>query len=401
MADLRYRNARNVADRLGQVFTPPAIAALLAESIPIKSDRAEHILDLGAGRGALANAMLEKYRDATATLVEVDVGHVKALKRDSHSRTTVIQADVLGNLWECPRTPGVIVSNPPYGALQASMDVRNKIENSGLPIPFSGIWVRGDAAFAARAWGIATIGTKLGLIVASPMVRDSSYRPVREHFVHKLRGLCVTRLDEQTFRDAEVSAFLITGQKAVRRNRNVLLRKVSAEGSLLDEIEIAREDAVLSLDIDFHVALRRLGLKGKLISDTLGSVGTVITRGSRSQNDFEKLGLDAFHTCDFPDVGGPIILSGKAHDPFHIAKPGDILIPRVGSRCLVKQARVENGYGLFTDCVYRLVVSGCARTKVWKTLNSAFGAEWRLIHAGGSCAKHLPIQTLYNMPLMS
>jgi len=212
--------------------------------------------------------------------------------------------------------------------------------------------------------------------------------------------LCVTRLDERTFPNTEVSAFIITGERAVRRNRNALLRRVSADGSLLAEIEVASEDAILSLDIDFHLALQRIGLKGKSISDTLGSVGTVITRGSRSQNEFEKLGLVAFHTSDFPRKAGPIILAGKVHDSFHVAKPGDILIPRVGSRCLNRQARVEDGYGLFTDCVYRLTVGRQAMNRVWKTLDSSFGAEWRVIHAGGSCAKHLPIQTLLNMPLL-
>ena len=400
MADLRYRNARDPADRLGQVFTPHAIAELLAEALSTDSECAVHVLDLGAGRGALANALLEKNRKATAVLVEVDAGHVKALKRDSCSRASVIHADALSSLWECSRLPTVIVSNPPYGALQASPETNSMIASSKLPIPLSGVWVRGDAAFVSRAWGIASMGTKLGLIVASPMIRDFRYRLTRERFVRELRGLCVTRLDERTFPNTEVSAFIITGERAVRRNRNALLRRVSADGSLLAEIEVASEDAILSLDIDFHLALQRIGLKGKSISDTLGSVGTVITRGSRSQNEFEKLGLVAFHTSDFPRKAGPIILAGKVHDSFHVAKPGDILIPRVGSRCLNRQARVEDGYGLFTDCVYRLTVGRQAMNRVWKTLDSSFGAEWRVIHAGGSCAKHLPIQTLLNMPLL-
>lgn len=401
MADLLYRNARDAADRLGQVFTPQSIAALLAESISTESDTIEHILDLGAGRGALANAMLAKHREATATLVEVDAEYATALKRDSCSRASVIHADALSNLWKSPRVPGVIVSNPPYGSLQASLEIRATIRNSGLPVPFNGVWIRGDAAFTSKAWGIAGIGTRLGLIVASPMVRDASYRPMREHFIHELRGLCVSRLNERTFRNAEVSTFLITGQRAIRRNRNVLLRRISVDGALLDEIEVGPKDAALSLDIDFHLALMRLGLKGKSISDTLGSVETAIARGSRSHKEFENLGLDAFHTCDFPEIAGPIALSGKPHDSFHVAKPGDILIPRIGSRCLVRQACVEEGYGLFTDCVYRLSVSDRDRARVWKTLNSTFGNEWRVINASGSCAKHLPIQTLLNMPLVS
>lgn len=400
MADLRYRNARDTADRLGQVYTPPAIASLLAESISLEPGCTSHLLDLGAGRGALASAILEKHQQVTATLVEIDSAHIKALRRNAHPRTSIVQADVLGDQWSCTCTPGTIVSNPPYSSLRASPGLTRRIENSQLGIPFNGFWVRGDAAFAATAWAAAQVGTKLGLIVASPIVRNASYRAVRERFVNELRGLCVTQLDAATFQNAEVSTFIITGQRAVRRNRRVLLRKASADGSVCEVLEVSREEAISSLDIDFHLALRRIGQGKEFGADTVGSLGTVITRGSRSQNEFGKLGLQAFHTSDFPEQAGSITLLGNGHEVFHVAKPGDILIPRVGSRCLVRQARVHDGYGLFTDCVYRLVVSRHARARVWKTINSAFGAEWRVLHAEGSCAKHLSIQSLLAMPII-
>jgi predicted RNA methylase len=401
MANLRYRHARNTADRLGQVFTPQPIAELLAESIPVGVCEVRHVLDLGAGEGALAKAVLERNSLATATLVEIDSANVPALEAVFPGRTTVIQADVLKRAWQSPTHTDLIVSNPPYGTIPSSPELEEILAMSGLTIPAGGgEWVRGDVAFVARAWELAERGTGVGLIVAAPMIRDPAYRALRQRLVGELRGLCVTQLNECTFPNAQVRAFMIAGQRTAHRRRNVLLRKAKADGTIIDEIEVSYSAATTSLDIDYHKALQRINVCADTISDTLASIGASITRGSRSQREFERLGLSAFHTTDFPGAAEEIFLQGSAHKTFHSARQGDILIPRVGSRCLVRQARVSGGAGLFTDCIYRLSVDQRNHDRVWKTLSSSFGAEWRIVNASGSCAKHLPIQTLWNMPIL-
>ena len=401
MANLRYRHARNTADRLGQVFTPQPIAELLAESIPVDACEVRRVLDLGAGKGALSKAVLERNSLATATLVEIDRANIRALEATFPDRTTIIRADVLKRVWKAPTHVDLIVSNPPYGTIPSSPELEEILAMSGLAIPAGGgEWVRGDVAFVARAWGLAEHGTGMGLIVAAPMIRDPAYRLLRQRLVGELRGLCVTQLNECTFQNAQVRAFMISGQRTAHRRRNVLLRKAKADGTIIDEIEISYSAATTSLDIDYHQAVQRIDVCADTISDTLASIGASITRGSRSQREFERLGLSAFHTTDFPGATEEIVLQGSAHKTFHSARQGDILIPRVGSRCLVRQARVSGGTGLFTDCIYRLSVDKCYRARVWKTLSSSFGAEWRIVNAGGSCAKHLPIQTLWNMPLL-
>ncbi|MCZ4305298.1 methyltransferase [Zoogloeaceae bacterium G21618-S1] len=402
MANLRYRRARDTADRLGQVFTPQPIAALLAESILVDASEALRVLDLGAGKGALAKAVLERNASATATLVEIDKTNVPALEAVFPSRTTVIQSDVLKRTWQSPIHADLIVSNPPYSTIPSTPELEEILAVSGLSFPVGGgEWIRGDVAFLARAWELAERGTHIGLIVAAPMIRDSAYRILRRRLVGELRGLCVTQLDEGTFQNAQVRAFMIAGQRTAHRRRNVLLRKAKADGTIIDEIEISYSAATTSLDIDYHQALKRINVRADTISDTLASIGASITRGSRSQREFERLGLRAFHTTDFPGAIEEVFLKGSAHNTFHSARQGDILIPRVGTRCLVRQARVSGGAGLFTDCIYRLSVDQRNHARVWKTLSSSFGAEWRIMNASGSCAKHLPIQTLWNMPLLS
>lgn len=400
MATLRYRKARDRADQLGQVFTPSPIARLLAESTPVPTGGVKYVVDLGAGQGALAHAALAAHPRARALLVELDGGLCRALKTSQSSRATIARADALSSAWRMSRPPSWVLSNPPYGYTNLTPEIIEVIEESGLTVPTNGEWVRGDAAFVARAWGLAGKGTGIGLIIASPLIRDSSFEQLRKRLVGQLSGLSVTRLDEATFDNAEVRAYIVSGMRADSRRRSVVLRKANLGGEIVDELSVSYSCAIKSLDIDFHRALQRIGLSADRVEATLGSIGASIVRGSRSNKDFERLGLRAFHTSDF-DSARPIVHLRGASQGYQIARSGHILIPRVGSRCLVRQTKVRGGQGLFTESVYRIGVAPSERQRLWTTLTSSFGAEWRLANATGSCAKHLTVQMLSTMPLIS
>lgn len=401
MATLRYRTARDTADQLGQVFTPPGIATLLANSIPVPSGGVRHVLDLGAGEGALTRAALAAHPRASALMVEMDRQVARTLRGSLPSKRAVVScADALESNWTTPSSASWILSNPPYGNSALTPPVRAMLGACGLSVPVSGGWVRGDAAFVARIWGLAQIGTGIGLIVSSPIVRDAAFAVTRQRLVEQMRGLCVTQLEETTFANTEVRAYLIAGMRAASRRRSVILRKADASGAVVAEMAVSYRDALISLDYDFHHTMRQLSMTSRNTVDTLGAIGVAIVRGSRSYRDFDRLGLRAFHTTDFDERKPSVRLKG-ASSQFQTARSGHILIPRVGSRCLTRQTRVEGGEGLFTECVYRLTVKPKHQPRVWKTLTSTFGAEWRMANAAGSCAKHLTVRTLSTMPLIA
>ena len=399
MATLRYRTARDHADRLGQVFTPPDISRLLAGSMPVPQGGVRYVVDLGAGEGALASAALARHPNANALLVELDQRLAKQLRRQMPDQVKVVCADALGHNWGTELPPSWIVSNPAYGYTALKPGVRKMLDASGLAIPRKGDWVRGDAAFLARTWGLADVGTGIGLIIAAPIIRDPSFEEMRRQLISQMGGLCATRLEETTFENAEVRAYLLSGMRALSRQRSVLLRKADAAGHVIDEMKVSFASAVKSLDIDFHRALEKFGMCADKVVDTLGSIGASIVRGSRSYQDFQRMGLEAFHTTDF-DPSRPAVHLRGALRGYQTAGRGHILIPRVGSRCLVRQTRVDGGEGLFTESVYRLTLKAKDRRRVWNSLKSSFGSEWRLANAAGSCAKHLTVQTLATMPIL-
>jgi hypothetical protein len=398
---LRYRKANSRSDELGQVFTPAHIARLLLSGAPRTCNR---LLDLGSGQGALSQAATEYLNINDMLLIDCDSECFKAVEQSRKEGQTAIHGNVFDTDWEINwgygRFNDIIVSNPPYGMIALSPEQFTSIARSSLPLPPQGVWVRGDAAFLAKAWYLATKGTSIAFIVTSPIVSGHEYRLLREKLVRELRGLVVTQLDEKSFPGAEVRAFLLNGERASARQRGVLLRKADLAGNITDELRVSYSEAIQRLDIEFHRARERLALSSSLTGLTLKDVGTVVVRGSRSKKDFEKLGISAFHTTDFALSGENIELA-DASEIYRCAAAGDILIPRVGSRCLTRHARVVLGEGTYTDCVYRIRSPKEVQDRVWKTIASNFGCEWREAYASGNCARHLTQKTLLSMPIIN
>lgn len=396
---LRFRKARNSADLQGQVFTPPSIATLLVESVPYNCST---IIDVGAGTGALALAALNKCPDANAYLIEKDPVYSDKLKSYSIKNAKVIAQDALtcGVLEDLVKIGGknLILSNPPYG-----MD---KVKNlpcleseSGLSPYVNGGWVRRDAAFLCRIWNSSGKGDVVGFIVAAPIITDVEYKELRKRLVQELSGLVVTELHPKTFDKTEVHAYLVSGCRSVKRARNVVLRQADVNGEVGREIVISSDSATQRLDFAYHSNINELRLRPEQIFSGLADAGAIINRGSRSQNKYRELGIKAFHTTDFALNSKSLRLNG-AIEGYNSAREGDFLIPRVGTRCLIREAKVVKGTGLITDCIYRIRVPVPMQEKVWNTINSDFGREWRRLAAKGSCAKYITISSLVSMPIL-
>lgn len=396
---LRFRKARNSADLQGQVFTPPSIAKLLVESVPYNCST---IIDVGAGTAALALAALNKCPDANVYLIEKDQVYSDKLKSYSINNAKVVTQDALarGVLEDVVRTGerNLILSNPPYG-----MD---KVKNLpcldsefGLNPHVNGGWVRRDAAFLCRIWNSSRNGDVVGFIVAAPIITGFEYKSIRERLVQELSGLVVTELHPKTFDKTEVQAYLVSGCRSVKRSRNVVLRQADVSGVVQREIVISSDRAVQRLDFAYHSTIAELRLRPEQILSGLSDAGALINRGSRSQNKYRELGIQAFHTTDFALNSKNLQLNG-AIEGYNSAREGDFLIPRVGTRCLMREAKVVKGAGLITDCIYRIRVPAPMQEKVWNTINSDFGREWRRLAAKGSCAKYITISSLASMPIL-
>lgn len=398
---LRFRKARNSADQQGQIFTPFPIASLLAASVPADC---KTIVDVGAGTGILASAILQRCPAATTFLLERDPVYAAELATRFIDNAQVVSGDALApGVLETITKRGprnVILSNPPYGMEKVATSFVDEPDFGTLRPSVSGGWIRRDAAFLCRIWNASSRGDVVGFIVASPIINGIEHQNLRKTLTQELSDLVVTELHPKTFANAEVQAYLITGHRSMRRARSVVLRQADSNGVVGRELVISNKEALHRLDFTYHSTVHELQLRPDQVLGGLSELGAVINRGSRSRNNYKELGYSAFHTTDFVLNSKHLTLAG-AVDGYNSARPGDLLIPRVGSRCLIHEAQVIEGVGLITDCIYRIRAPSGVQQNIWRTLNSEFGREWRRLAAKGSCAKYITISALASMPILA
>lgn len=134
-------------EKLGQFFTPVAVAKLLA-ALPHVPERDEiSILDPGAGTGTLSTALIDRLLFERPSLrirlvaVEVDETLLPALRAtlaDCESRgveTTLITDDFVAWALSTPERFDLVIQNPPYNKLRSGSTTDHVLKGVGIRVP--------------------------------------------------------------------------------------------------------------------------------------------------------------------------------------------------------------------------------------------------------------------------
>lgn len=395
---MRYRKLRTRGDTLGQFFTPAEIASLLARGLKQAPDS---VLELGAGHGALASAVLSRFPNTQATLVELD-GRLLRHLRQTYVGHRVLGGDVLTQLERMHLNDAyeTVIGNPPFGEFAVNANDQVALRNR-FPGCDRGGWVRQDLAFLHESWSRVAAGGEMAIVLASPIICDPAFLDVRRWLLSEAGHASVCELPENTFEDAEVGTYLLTlrHRGRGRRARSVLLDRYLGDGRHQGRIDISVEAAIQRMDYRFN-EIRVIAGKKWSKAPSLESLGAHIVRGSRSHGDFEQAGIPHIHTTDFTNDSIRMRLGRHQAEGVQLARTGDILVPRVGSRCLLREAMIVSGTQPITEAVFRIRVTPPNRSRVFDSLGSKSGRLWRQAHARGSCAKHLTIGDLFQFPVV-
>jgi len=401
--NLRFRKAKDRADALGQVWTPPAIASYLVDSLP---HRSKSVLDLGAGAGALTLAAAQRCPAASMQCLEIDATTANALadklkgKRHTVRRMDILTRQFDDHMKDMADLSGII-ANPAFSQLKRSPRFSPRLLEDIYHDNPAPKWVAADFAFLIQAWSALPLGGQLCIILTYPLIAGPEYQRLRHLLTHGLKNLIVTTLPPRCFSNVEVQTFTLTGTRSTTGSRHVTLRRIDANATITNELAIRRDDAIDRMDFAFHALSEELRPGAEKLVGTLADLSPEITRGSFSKKEFESRSLDAFHTTHFGTHGPRVKFGNLDHGALRTARKHDVLVPRVGSRCLLHQAMVVSGHGLYTDCVLRIRVPQHASERVWRTLRSEVGQSWRLQVAKGTCAQYITIPDLLAMPLLA
>ena len=239
--------------------------------------RADTVLELGVGEGALLGPAFARWKDARLITVDIDEHSVSSLLQrypaHAHFCLDALDLRLPERLELQPRSVDAAVCNPPYIRNEWRPAFSELLEDAGL----SGcIPVHRDAAaevlFLAQNLRLLRDGGSLGIIVPDRIVTGSSMRLLREHLVEEHGLVAVIQLPERIFRKTEAKTYILVLNKKRPSSGQLPLYKLDASGALSRPPKILSEQASERLDFDYFSFSRA----------DLGSVGNMDSRGGAS-----------------------------------------------------------------------------------------------------------------------
>lgn len=276
----------------------------------------------------------------------------------------------------------LVVSNPPYGYCGKSITEPTVRRLLGEEMP---PWIvrRSEIAFLAAGMEIVKQGGTLAYVLPYSLMEYHRGALLR---VFARNGLAeIIELDAGVFRGTEAKTAVFVYRKGEVRN-------------MVDIYQASRSG---HLRVRQPIDVGEAGIMKSSALPTLATMGVSVRRGKCSQAELQRDRVPYFHTTSFAAYARKVVDLGRPRTATDqvVASVGDILLPRVGSRCLDYEALVRSGRRAITDCVLRIRAPEDIRRPLWRFLISDKGRAWRKNLIRGSCARFLAQEHLHTAPI--
>ncbi len=377
---------------LGQFVTPKWAADILASRVSICPKNA---LDLGVGKGALTHALLNRF--PAVNLVGIDKYATPKIDavRLQEMGAVLDKKDVFSlnfPKWFLKNhgKVDVVISNPPFIHLDNRPAVQRFLSLAGFKSSPQALKFRSDLYFLASAFRLLNSNGELAFILPSTVFRSKASNDYLQILIYKFGLKEVIFLPSTSFENAEVeTAICIFHPKSARQRKGII--NLSFADEMHRQQEIGKFQGLDLVNVPTFQT-------NNVNEQSISSLGGEVTRGRHSSNVLSDFGVTHFHTTSFQKYSDtkiqlkPDAKSHLAND--RLASEGDILLARVGTRCIGNSAIIERGQQLISDCVYRLQVPIKNRRRVWEFISSDAGRIWQKSIARGACAKFITRQDL-------
>lgn len=386
-------------------YTIPSAASFLISRI--QSSEVSSILDLGAGYGSLLKAANSKWPNSKIYAFEVDSARFNELQsnyQNSNVDIDIQKADVnKGELEKIkPGTIDVAVCNPPYLSFPPNIEYKELLESVDLKLSKKLPRLTTDIIFLAQNLKCLKEGGELGIILPDSILTSQNFSLLRQDLIQNHSISEIIQLPDKIFSGIEARTHIMLLRRGKSTCPKVSLKLAAvkeAEIEIVNSIEIDCEQ--LYTRMDYNYWNWRTNIKIKKKSTTLGDIDAEIIRGSVGYKECRESQMPFFHTTNFiQNKNQRAYFSTKIQeDKYRTIKYGDILLSRVGKRCVGRVAIVRKGSCVLTDCVYRIRIPKKFRESAFNALASSQGQQWLKAHAHGVCAQVISKRDLLNFPI--
>lgn len=375
--------------------TPSWVANLIHEHY---SDyKISAIADLGAGQGALTHPFYETDNSLDITSIEIDNSHFAALSVNSRH---ILQSDLLESpIVDYQKTIAgercLTVSNPPFGKCGMTDEVSQLMSRIGaLGTTVHRISCRKEVIFLARALDSAKSGTHIAFILPRSFLTHMHWKKLRKTISEKHMPNKIILLSSRSFLATEAETAILFMQAYTGESDNTSIFHAIPDGIIFNK----------NINNDEFVNATWCDNAQPLLSRTLGALPVEFARGKKCSKTLEELNIPYIHTSHLRQFHGTeyqssLQMKTDISPDIGLARSGDILIARVGTRCFANTVLFKGKPAPISDCVIRIRSKPESREMIFKALTSKKGQEWLKYSASGVCAKVLTYRSLKSFPL--
>lgn len=378
-------------DNLARFYTQEKISQLLINKLCNKKPK--RILELGIGDGALSLAAYKRWKKAQFYGIDIDNGSITNIKHKlpfvDIKQLSGLENDLQIKLDIENSSIDVAICNPPYLKYKASEDIGKLFEKVKLKSCIDNKFITTDIVFLAQNLLFLKEGSELGIILPDSILTNHYYSELRKDLLYNHNIKCIIQLPDNVFNKTEARTYILIIEKFGEGNSLVELSKADINGNIIESIYVDREKLISRMDFDFNFwSVNQIENKDSSI--VLENIIISLIRGNKTKKELHDLNIDYFHTTSYSTNGYCLKFITEQEDfgdNLTLAVKGDILIARVGKRCIGKVAMVKSGCIPISDCIYRLRVPEAYQEILFASFISKEGQLWFEAFSHGVCAR--------------
>jgi type I restriction enzyme M protein len=376
-------------EQLNQYYTKSIYGDKLIQSLNLT--RPKVALDIGFGSGNLLHAAKRRWNDLSLVGVDVDnenIANARSKKLIQAVELNGFDPSLPEIIYERFGPIDLLVGNPPYYSRELDTDAKTILKSIGLLDCLSKHIkkVPAELIFLAQNLRILSKVGELGLIVPAGLVSGERWIKIREFLFTNYHVSNVIQLPTDSFKSTDAQTFMLI----ISRKSTINTKTTLSHTSELKVLNINVSDAIIRADYGFYRET-----KGLIKLESKEFYGLQLYRGNKSFKELAEATSVYMHSTRMPNDFEKKSLSNSPLEGAKNTKPGDILIARVGRRCLGRVVYVKEGNIPVSDCIIGIRPNSKKIGKeVLKKLSSSHFRNYLQQTSFGVSAKYITYQTI-------
>lgn len=349
--------------QFNQYYTEKTFGDVLINNL--SSISPQSALDLGFGSGSLLHAAKRRWDEIYLFGADIDKRNVtKASKEINALELNGFNPDAPLILKERFGNIDLLISNPPYFTTDLNYNCREILKSVGLLdcISRSTKKIPAELIFLAQNLRLLPENGEIGIILPAGLISGRRWKPVRQLIFEQYAVSNVIQLPVNSFKKTDAQTFILILKNKLVSNSEISISHLDYNS----EFYVPLHTAVERADYSYFLETSERNTSSKVTKNDFK-----IFRGNMSHNALSLNKARHIHTTNMPEEPRTIKLEFKPFLKANNVEAGDILVARVGRRCLGRVMMIESGCMPLSDCIIAIrPFSEEMRKKIWNKLTN-------------------------------